>query len=148
MARPGPTLKQRRLNSDAQKVGPFIYGLVSTGIAGMMSIALIVLFVRPVESAVVAAGLIITFCGTIIAGILTLTKVSEVKSRMDGRLDQLLEITSQQQYAAGIAAGEKQERAANGRPACNYPGHTRETCPEGDTCPRNECELPREGPGG
>ena len=109
--RPGPTYEERQRISRSYNVTPFVAGLVALGISGVGAIAAIAVMTEE-KTAIIMIGLITTFCGTIISAVLLLTKLTEVKERMDGRLDELLEVTSKRQFQAGVAKGiedEKQE---------------------------------------
>lgn len=104
-----PTLSDRKSISKELNVKPFVSGLVALGIFGMLTITVVAIFVDQ-EMALVIATLIVTFCGTIAAGVLTLTRITEVKDRLDGRLDELLDITAKHQFDAGMKQGVSEER--------------------------------------
>jgi hypothetical protein len=106
---PSPTMAERKEISKEYNVKPFVSGLVALGIFGMIAITVVAIFVKQ-EMALVIATLIVTFCGTITAGVLTLTRITEVKERLDGRLDELLDMTGKHQFDAGMRKGVNEER--------------------------------------
>ena len=90
----------------------FIISISTIGIIGLITISTALLFIKPIELAVIAATLIATFCGTLLTAVLTFTgmkvmrrDVAEVSINVDGRLTELLESVKRERFAEGMIKG-------------------------------------------
>lgn len=90
----------------AMVIKPFITGIVIIASAGLVAIVLAFAFIKDAGVAVSVASLITIACGGFIGQVLTLTRLTQIDLRINGRWTEAMEAAKQK--------GAKEEHDMNG----------------------------------
>lgn len=110
MTRPAPTKSSREIESDLLVVRPYAIGVVTMGVAALVSIAVSILAVADGATLGVVITAISLFTTQVIGYLLILAKQVEAVHRINSRMDELLESSGRNEYEAGLKQGRSESR--------------------------------------